>query len=192
MVMVSGRSGWRDIREQFMTLKVMAGNIKSQEQFLQMIDHQDVIPDMARRLSKDAISGDLLSNKRVLLDFLYNIISRTDENSPQIDIEFFFILIEKEFFQVDRCVIWLEHQELNIPFEIGEKFGRAILGEEKSDAVKKVMAVYKEYEAKFDREHFGDLNRCSLVILEELYPRSSWHIQMRLPVEILNDYSISI
>jgi len=175
-----------------MTLHVMAENIKTHEQFLQMIEHEDIIPDMARRLTKEALSEDLISNKRVLLDFIYNILSRTDENSPPIDIEFFFIIIGKEFFQVDRCVLWLEHKELNIPFEIGEKFGKGIVGEEMADAVKNITVVYKEYEAKFDKENFGDLNRCSLVIFEEIYPRSSWHIRMRLPAQILNDYPVSI
>lgn len=192
MVVVPGRNGRGDIREQFMALQVMAGNIRSQELFLRMIESDEIIPDMAKRLSREALSEDLISNKRVLLDFLYNIISRTDENSPFIDIEFFFIIIGKEFFQVDKCILWLEEFELKIPFEIGEKFGRKIIGEDMADAPKKIMAIYKDFETRFDKEYFGDLNRCSLVILEEHYPQSSWHIRMRLPAQILNDYPISI
>lgn len=86
----------------------------------------------------------------------------------------------------------MEDVELSIPFEIGDKFGKKIVGEDVTDAVKKIMAFYKEAEFRFDQEQFGNLERCSLLILEEHYPQSSWHIRMRLPAKILNDYPVSI
>lgn len=157
-----------------------------------MIDRDDIIPDMAKRLSKEAISSDLLSNKRVMLDFLYNVLAITGENEPDLDVEFHYVIIGKGFFEVDKSVLWMEEVELAIPFEIGEKLGKKIVGEEAVDAVKKIMTFYKTAEARFDREHFGNLDRCSLLILEEHYPQSSWHIKMRLPAKILNDYPVSI
>lgn len=192
MAIAAGRIVGADTREQFLTLKVMAENIQSQEQFLQMIDRENLIPDMARRLAKEAISTDLQSNKRVILDFLYNVISRTGEHDPAMDVEFFYIIIGKEFFEVDKSILWLEDVELPIPFEIGEKLGKQIIGEDTADAVKKIISFYKAAEARFDREQFGNLERCSLVIYEEIYPQSSWHIRMRLPARILNDYPVSI
>ncbi|NLW76632.1 hypothetical protein KSK55_13960 [Methanospirillum purgamenti] len=192
MAVNMGRGIGSDIREQFLTLKVMANNIKSQEQFLMMVDRQDIIPDMARRLSKEAVSSDLISNKRVLLDFLYNMLVRTGPDEPHMDVEFHYIIIGKGFFEVDKSVLWMEDVELSIPFEIGDKFGKKIVGEDVTDAVKKIMAFYKEAEFRFDQEQFGNLERCSLLILEEHYPQSSWHIRMRLPAKILNDYPVSI
>lgn len=187
-----GRSAGSTLREQFLTLKVMTGNIRSQEQFLMMVEREHIIPDMARRLSKEAISDDLISNKRVFLDFLYNMLARTGPNEPVLDIEFHYIIIEKGFFEVDKSVLWMEENEIAIPFEIGDKFGKTIVGEEAVDAVKKITAFYKAAETRFDREHFGNLDRCSLLVLEEHFPQSSWHIRMRLPAKILNDYPISI
>jgi len=192
MAVNMGRGIGSDIREQFLTLKVMANNIKSQEQFLMMVDRQDIIPDMARRLSKEAVSSDLISNKRVLLDFLYNMLVRTGPDEPHMDVEFHYIIIGKGFFEVDKSVLWMEDVELSIPFEIGDKLGKKIVGEDVTDAVKKIMAFYKEAEFRFDQEQFGNLERCSLLILEEHYPQSSWHIRMRLPAKILNDYPVSI
>ncbi|MDX8549873.1 hypothetical protein KHC33_05810 [Methanospirillum sp. J.3.6.1-F.2.7.3] len=192
MAVNMGRGIGSDIREQFLTLKVMANNIKSQEQFLMMVDRQDIIPDMARRLSKEAVSSDLISNKRVLLDFLYNMLVRTGPDEPHMDVEFHYIIIGKGFFEVDKSVLWMEDVELSIPFEIGDKFGKKIVGEDVTDAVKKIMAFYKEAEFRFDQEQFGNLERCSLLILEEHYPQSSWQIRMRLPAKILNDYPVSI
>jgi len=192
MAVNMGRGIGSDIREQFLTLKVMANNIKSQEHFLMMVDRQDIIPYMARRLSKEAVSSDLISNKRVLLDFLYNMLVRTGPDEPHMDVEFHYIIIGKGFFEVDKSVLWMEDVELSIPFEIGDKFGKKIVGEDVTDAVKKIMAFYKEAEFRFDQEQFGNLERCSLLILEEHYPQSSWHIRMRLPAKILNDYPVSI
>jgi len=192
MAVNMGRTAGSTLREQFLTLKVMANNIRSQEQFLMMIDREQIIPDMARRLSKEAISSDLISNKRVLLDFLYNMLARTGPNEPELDIEFHYIIIGKEFFEVDKSILWLHEYEIAIPFEIGDKLGKIIVGEDATDAVKKIMTFYKAAETKFDREHFGNLDRCSLLILVEHYPQSSWHIRMRLPAKILNDYPVSI
>lgn len=102
MAVNMGRGIGSDIREQFLTLKVMANNIKSQEQFLMMVDRQDIIPDMARRLSKEAVSSDLISNKRVLLDFLYNMLVRTGPDEPHMDVEFHYIIIGKGFLKSTR------------------------------------------------------------------------------------------
>jgi hypothetical protein len=192
MAVNMGRGPVSTFREQFLTLKVMANTIRSQEQFLLMVDREELIPDMARRLAKEAISADLLSNKRVLLDFLYNMLANPGPNRPELDIEFHYVIIGKGFFEVDKSVLWLEEQELAIPFEIGEKLGKIIVGDDALDAVKKIMNFYKEAEARFDREQFGNLDRCSLLVLEEHYPQSSWHIKMRLPAQILNDYPVSI
>jgi len=157
-----------------------------------MVERETIIPDMARRLAKEAVSADLISNKRVLLDFLYNMLARTGQNEPELDIEFHYIIIGKEFLEVDKSVLWMEEYEIAIPFEIGDKLGKIIIGEDTTDAVKKIMTFYKAAEARFDREQFGNLDRCSLLILEEHYPQSSWHIRMRLPARILNDYPVSI
>jgi hypothetical protein len=192
MAVNMGRSSGSTLREQYLTLKVMADNIRSQEQFLMMVDREHIIPDMARRLSKEAISEDLISNKRVFLDFLYNMLARTGPGEPDMDIEFHYLIIDKGFFEVDKSILWMQENEVAIPFEIGDRLGKTIVGEEAVDAVRKIIAFYKEAEARFDREHFGDLDRCSLLVLEEHFPQSSWHIRMRLPAKILNDHPISI
>ncbi|PWR70824.1 hypothetical protein ACKUB1_02120 [Methanospirillum stamsii] len=187
-----GRGVNSDFREQFMTLKVMSSNIKSQEQFLMMVERQDIIPDMARRLSREAVGSDLQSNKRVLLDFLYNMLARSENQDLNLDVEFHYIMIGKEFLEVDKSILWMEDIELPIPYEIGDKLGKVMVGEDTTEPVKKILAFYKAAEARFDREHFGNLDRCSLLILEEHYPQVSWHIRMRLPAKILNDYPVSI
>ena len=123
-----GRTAGSTLREQFLTLKVMANTIRSQEQFLMMIDREQIIPDMARRLSKEAISSDLISNKRVLLDFLYNMLARTGPHEPELDIEFHYIIIGKEFFEVDKSILWLEEYEIANPFEIADKLAQIMFG----------------------------------------------------------------
>jgi hypothetical protein len=43
MAVNMGRTAGSTLREQFLTLKVMANNIRSQEQFLMMIDREQII-----------------------------------------------------------------------------------------------------------------------------------------------------
>ena len=174
-----GRSDGSTLREQLLALKVMTGNIRSQEQFLMMVEREHIIPDMARRLSKEAISDDLISNKRVFLDFLYNMLARTGPNEPVLDIEFHYIIIEKGFFEVDKSVLWMERMRLQFRLEIGDKIWKTIVGEEAVDAVKKITAFYKAAETRFDREHFGTWTVAHSLSWKRHFPQSSWHIRMR-------------
>ena len=184
--------GLGDIRQQFVSLQVIVDHIRSEEMFLQILDREDSIPDMAKRLSREAVSAEIISNKRLLLDFLYNLITAAAGKEHRHDIEFTYVIVGEDLMEVDRCLLWFEDLELQMPFEIGEKFGKAILTEHYGDVVKKITAFYKEAEARFDRELSGSLERCSLLVLEEHYPQSAYHITMRLPAMILNDYPITI
>ena len=184
--------GIGDTHQQFRSLQVIVDHIRSEEMFLQILDREDSIPDMAKRLSREAISGELSSNKRLFLDFLYNLIATSGDKDHHQDVEFKYVIIGKDLMEVDRCLLWFDDLELQMPYEIGEKFGAAILKDQYGDVAKNIMAFYKEAETRFDRELSGSLSRCSLLVLEEHYPQSAYHITMRLPVKILNDYPITI
>lgn len=182
-----------EFHKQFRNLQVMTDHITSQEKFLQILDQEESIPDMAKKLAREAITADLASNKRVFLDFFYNIIASLAEKNQVMDVEFVFVMMGNTFFEVDRSVLWYDDQYLPIPFEIGKKFGEAIIGGQIPDAQKKIISFYKDAEARFDRELGGiNLDRCSLLVMEEHYPQSAFHITLRLPAQILNNYPVSI
>lgn len=182
-----------DFHQQFRSLQILVEHIRTQEQFLQILEREDSIPDMAKRLAREAVNGDLKSNKQLFLDFLYNLIASSDDSDRSQDIEFKYVIIGQDILEVDRCLLWYEDLDIKMPFEIGEKFGKVILEEELGNIPEKIKTFYKAAEAKFDRESaFGSLDRCSLLILEEHYPQAAFHITMRLPAKILNDYPITI
>ena len=190
---VSMSKGLGDSHQQFRSLQVIVEHIRSQEFFLQILEREDSIPDMAKRLAREAVGSDLKSNKRLFLDFLYNLITSSGEKERNQEVEFKYVIIGQDIMEVDRCLLWFDEIELQMPFEIGEKFGKAILKNEyRGDVPGKITAFYKEAEARFDREYFGNLDRCSLLVLEEHYPQSAYHITMRLPAKILNDYPLSL
>jgi len=184
--------GLGDSHQQFRSLQVIVEHIRSQEQFLQTLEREDSIPDMARRLAREAVGGELRSNKRLFLDFLFNLISSSGETDRHQDVEFTYIVIGHDILEVDRCILWYEDLQIQMPFEIGEKFGKAILKEDFGDVPGKITSFYKEAESRFDRESFDSLDRCSLLVLQEHYPQSAFHITMRLPAKILNDYPITL
>ncbi|PWR71490.1 hypothetical protein [Methanospirillum lacunae] len=184
--------GIGDIHQQFRSLQAIVDHIRSQEMFLQVLDREDAIPDMAKRLSREAITGELKSNKRLFLDFFYNMIALSGESDRIQDVEFKYVVIGEDLLEIDRCRLWYDELELQMPFEIGEKFGRAVLGDQMSNVVETITEFYKKAEARFDRELDGNLERCSLLVLEEHYPQSAYHITVRLPATILNDYPVSI
>jgi hypothetical protein len=185
--------GLGDTRQQFRSLQVIIDHIRSEEMFLQILDREDSIPDMAKRLCRETISGELISNKRLFLDFLSNLIATSSgAKGPQQDVEFKFVIIGEDLMGVDRCLLWFDDLELQMPYEIGEEFGKAMFGDQYGDIVKKITAFYREAETRFDRELSGNLSRCSLLVLEEHYPQSAYHITIRLPAHILNEYPITI
>jgi hypothetical protein len=181
-----------DTHQQFRSLQVLVHHIRSEEVFLQTLEREDSIPDMAKRLAREAVSGELSSNKRLFLDFLYNLIVSSGEKERRIDIDFQYVIIGPDMMEVDRSILWYDDLDLQMPFEIGEKLGKVILGEDYGDIVQKIMSFYKTAEARFDRELSGSLDRCSLLVLQEHYPQTAYHISMRLPARILNDYPISL
>lgn len=67
-----------------------------------MVERENIIPDIARRLSKEAISSDLTSNKWVLLGFLYNMLARGGDMELDPGAEFHYITIGKGFLEVDK------------------------------------------------------------------------------------------
>lgn len=184
--------GIGDTHQQFRSLQVILNHIRSQETFLQILEREDSIPDMAKRLAREAVSGDLKSNKQLFLDFIYNLITIPGETDRIQDVEFKYVIIGEELMEVDRCLLWYDDFELQMPFEIGEKFGKAVLDDQKGDVVTKITDFYKAAEARFDRELDGNLERCSLLVLQEHYPQSAYHITMRLPAKVLNDYPVSL
>jgi len=184
--------GLGDTHQQFRSLQVIAHHIKSEETFLQTLEREDSIPDMAKRLAREAVNGEISSNKRLFMDFLYNLIATSGEKERRIDVEMTFVLIGRDIFEVDRCQLWYDDLEVSMPFEIGEKFGKSMMDEDFGDIVQKITSFYKAAEARFDRELSGSLDRCSLLVLQEHYPQSAYHITMRLPARILNEYPISL
>jgi hypothetical protein len=189
---VSKSRGIGDTHQQFRSLQAIVTHIKSQEMFLQVLDREDAIPDMAKRLSREAITGELKSNKRLFLDFLYNLIALSGDTDRIQDVEFKYVVIGDDLLEVDRCQLWYDDLELQMPFEIGEKFGKSILGEQMGKVVEIITNFYKSAETRFDRELDGNLERCSLLVLQEHYPQSAYHITVRLPATILNDYPVSL
>ncbi|HWQ66829.1 MAG TPA: hypothetical protein VN372_08165 [Methanospirillum sp.] len=181
-----------DVQQQFRSLQVLVDHISSQELFLQILDREDSISDLGKRLAREGVTGELVSNRRLFLDFFYNLIAASGEKERELDVEFTYVTIGADILEVDRCILWYEDLELKMPFEIGEKFGRTILGESLVDVVNRIISFYKEAEARFDRQFSGNLERCSLLVLQEHYPQAAYHITMRLPAVILNDYPVTL
>ncbi len=182
----------QEARRQIRMFKTMNQRIIEQERLIRLIEQETIIPEMAQDLAKKALYADLIGNKKTLLEHLYNIISLESSLLVELDIEFTYIIIEKKFLEIDRCSLWLHDENILLPAEIGVKFGEQISGTSPVHAPGQIVEFYKEAEKRFDRELPGNLQRCSLLVLEEKYPQSSYHITIRLPASILNEYTIEL
>lgn len=57
----------------------------------------------------------------------------------------------------------------------------------RKDAGDALLNLYKALELKYDRLLGGSLERCSLLLLEEVYPKEGYHVRIRLPAQAFTD-----
>jgi hypothetical protein len=62
-------------------------------------------------------------------------------------------------------------------------------GSKKLDAI---LLFFREEEARYDKLFGGIMDRCSLQIMDELYPRRCAHVRLKLPAQSLIEYRVSL
>jgi len=93
---------------------------------------------------------------------------------------------------MDSNRLIVEGEILDIPIEIGTRFTGLILdtkGPKKLDAI---LLFFREEEARYDKLFGGIIDRCSLQIMDELYPKRCAHVRLTLPSQSLIEYRVSL
>jgi len=170
----------------------MLVHMKVRADLIRGIREEIVIPEHARDLAMKALSTELQENKQVFFDYLLNFISVSMQVLHRADIEMEFTMFEGGRIEIDSNRLIVDREILDIPIEIGTRFTSLILdtkGPKKLDAI---LLFFREEEARYDKLFGGIIDRCSLQIMDELYPKRCAHVRLTLPAQSLIEYRVTI
>lgn len=151
------------------------------------IQQDAVIPDQARDLAVKALSRDLEQTRRLFFEVFENLVSQAGHTTLALDLECALTVVTQDLLEVKWCMLWAGDSSLEIPAEIGERFAEDILsgpGGTPSDAF---IRFFEEEEARCDSTCGGIQDRCSLTVMEEIFPLRCLHVRFRLPARTLVD-----
>ena len=178
--------------KRFSGVQTMLDRMKQRAELIRAIREEIVIPEQARDLAVKALSTELQENKKIFFDYLLNFISVSMQVLHRADIEMEFTIIEGGRIEMNSIRLIVDSEVQDIPVEIGARFAGLILeskGPKKLDAI---LLFYREEEARYDILFGGIMDRCSLQIMDELYPRRCAHVKLKLPAQSLIEYRVSL
>ena len=178
--------------KRFSGIQTMLVHMKERADLIRRIREETVIPEHARDLAVKALSVELQENKKIFFDYLLNFISVSMQVLHRADIEMEFTIIEGGRVEMNSNRLIVDREVQDIPIEIGSRFTGLILdtkGPKKLDAI---LLFFREEEARYDKLFGGIMDRCSLQIMDELYPRRCAHVKLKLPAQSLIEYRISL
>jgi hypothetical protein len=171
-------------------MKEVLRHLRDQNDLLDRIRHEEVIPEGPRELAVKAISADIEQSRRLFHEIFQNFVSGASAGMNRVDLETSLTLVDGELLEVNRCALWVDGEPWEIPAEFGRKVAEYILERGEGTPAEIITEFYEHEEHLHDMRLGGSLNSCSLQIMEETYPAKNLHVRIRLPAQSLVDHSI--
>jgi hypothetical protein len=171
-------------------LKEVLRHLQDQNDLLDRIRREEVIPEQPRELAVKALSADIDQTRRLFSEIFQNFVSGASIGLNRVDLEASITLIDGELLEVNRCALWVDGEPWEIPADLGKRFAEYILARGEGTPAETITEFYKGEEHLYDMRLGGSLNRCSLQMMEEIYPAKNLHVRIRLPAQTLVDHHI--
>lgn len=171
-------------------LQVLLDERRAQSECIVRINGQQAIPPQLRDAAVQAIDDYLAASRLVLAEMLACFVAGAASGLHAIDIEVSATILSRATRTIQSCRLLVEGRAEEIPAEIGERFLACILADESVPVVAAIKQFYEAEETRSDMLLPGRIDRCSLQILEELYPTTCYHVRMRLPATVVLDRQI--
>jgi len=172
----------REFWKRYHSLRQLLDHLREDQSLVHRIRDQTIIPEQARDMAIHAITGELARKYPIFIEFLADFIGFTSQGLHKVDIHVEFTTVPGGPSEIDHCNLLIDGRKLDLPFDVGRRFIERI---PYANGWEAVLAFYREEETRCDRMTGGSLDRCSLVIHEEIFPTRSYHISMRLPAQLL-------
>jgi hypothetical protein len=171
-------------------LKEVLRHLQDQNDLLDRIRKEEIIPEQPRELAMKALSADIEQTRRLFSEIFQNFVSGASIGLNRVDLEASITLIDGELLEVNRCALWVDGEPWEIPADLGKKFAEHILARGEGTPAETITEFYEQEEHLYDMRLGGSLNRCSLQMMEEIYPAKNLHVRIRLPAQTLVDHHI--
>jgi hypothetical protein len=171
-------------------LKEVLRHLQEQEGLVDRVRREEVIPEGPRELAVKALSADIEQTRRLFSEIFQNFVSGASLGLNRVDIETSITLLGGGILEVNRCALWVDGEPWEIPAELGKRFADYILATGEGTPAEVITEFYEREEHLFDVRLGGSLNRCSLQMMEEIYPTKNLHVRIRLPAQSLVDHHI--
>lgn len=182
----------REFWNRYMAIRAIIEERRIQEECIANLRDQQAIPPHIRDAAVQAIEDHRAASRRMLGEMLACFVAGAAAGLSAVDIEVSATILSRTTRTIQSCRLVVEGRTGEIPADIGERFFGCILADEDVPIVEAVRRFYEAEEIRFDMILPGRLDRCSLLILEELYPTSCYHVSIRLPASVLIDRKIGL
>ena len=171
-------------------LKEVLRHLESQNELLDRVRREEVIPEQPRELATKALTADIDQTRRLFSEIFQNFVSGAAGGLNRVDLETSITLVDGELLEVNRVALWVDGEPWEIPLDLGKKFAEYILAKGEGTPAEVITEFYENEEHLYDIRLGGSLNRCSLQMMEEIYPAKNLHVRLRLPAQCLSDHGI--
>jgi hypothetical protein len=180
----------KEFWNRYENLRSVLQHLTEQQALLERIQQEIVIPEQARDLAAKALSGDLEQTRRLFFEIFENFISNASVGLQTLDVECAFTVVTRDMVEIKWCTLWVEGTTLELPSEIGQRFAAEILSASGGTPGDSFIQFFEREESHYDLKLGGIQNRCSLQVMEEVYPVKCLHIRFRLPAQSLIDHQV--
>jgi hypothetical protein len=167
-------------------------HLKSRSELLCQIREETVIPDQARDIAIKAISDEIRANKLFFFDYLLNFIGISMQGLHKVDVEFLFTLYEGGIIEMDKIYLIVDGEARVIPVEIGYRYITKILKNVSQHQPEYILQFYLSEETRYDTLFGGVMDRCTLEMMEEIYPKKCHHIKLKLPSQTIFEHNLTL
>lgn len=182
----------REFWNRYMDLRALLDERRTQSECIVRIREEQAIPPQIRDAAVQAVEDHLAASRRVFGEMLACFIAGAAAGLSAVDIEVSATILSRTTRTIQSCLLLVEGRAEEIPADIGERLIACILADESVPIVEAIRRFYETEETRSDMLLPGRLDRCSLLILEELYPTSCHHVSIRLPASVLLDRQIDL
>jgi hypothetical protein len=182
----------REFWHQYMNIRALLGHRRSHRDLAERLRREEAIPELVRDSAVNALMDELHETRRTLSELLLNFITTSVNGLHRVDVEFVITVISPQVTEISSSLLVVDSQPEELPIEIGHRFAAAMAQGEDSLAPDTIRHFYLQEETRYDMLYPGSLDRCSLQILEEIYPGSCHHIRIRLPAQVLIEHHIEL
>jgi len=180
----------KEFWNRYENLRTVLQHLSEQTLLLERIQRETVIPEQARDMAGKALARDLEQSHRLFLESFENLVSHARLGLLLLDIECALTVVTRDLVEVKWCTLWAEDTPLEIPVEIGQRFVKGILSGPGSTPAEAFIRLLEREESLCDVTFGGIQNRCSLQVMEELFPVKCLHVRFRLPAQTLVDHQV--